>query len=116
MTDNVIKFPIKNPDRFPPTDFEEAENLVLMRQEYCDEVVSDALDAIVAVLAGYGFMVSNDVTSIKDIVFIEESLKAFTYRYKKLDHALHPIIEQTITVNDHVEKHIKDKLEENQLT
>ena len=112
MIDNVIQFPSKNSESFPSTVEESQEALVSVRMEFCDEVVSDTLDAVTAVLASYGFSLSNDVQTIKDVVFIEEALKAFTYRYKKLPHPLHDLIEQTITVSDDLKKHIEEKIED----
>ena len=115
MQDNIIKFPPKNIDNetFPSTLEESLETLVSIRTEFCDEVVADTLDAITAVFASYGFALNSEIQTIKDIVFVEEALKAFTYRYKKLDHPFHPLIDETITVSDDIKKQIEEKIENN---
>ena len=113
MTSNIIQFPNKNgfDGVIPHTE----EHLMLVRQEFCDEVVSDVMDAVTAVIASYGFKGYINEESIKDIVFVEESIKAFTYRFKGIHHNMHPIIDQTISITDDAKKHL-EKLEENELT
>lgn len=110
--DNIIQFPAKNSEIFPSSAEESMEILNSVRKEFCDEVVADTLEAVTSVFSSYGFTPASDVQTIKDIVFIEEALKAFTYRYKNLGHPLHPIIEQTISVSDEIQK----QLEKNEST
>lgn len=107
---NIIQFPNKTgfDGVFPDTE----EHLMQVRQDFCDEVVSDVMDAVTAVVASFGFNGAVTQESIKDIVFIEEALKAFTYRFKGLEHSLHPIIDQTITITDDAKKHL-ESLEDN---
>ena len=110
---NIIQFPNKNgfDGVIPHTE----EHLMLVRQEFCDEVVSDVMDTVTAVIASYGFKGYINEESIKDIVFVEEAIKAFTYRFKGLHHNMHSIIDQTIIITDDAKKHL-EKLEENELT
>lgn len=115
MADNIIRFP-QNESSFPSNDGEALDHVHFVRQQYCDEVVSDTIDAIISVLNSYGFVARTDADSIKDIVFLEETLKALTYRYKKLDHPLHDIIDQSITLSDEVQKQAQEKFGEPQLT
>jgi hypothetical protein len=105
---NIIQFPNKNgfDGVLPDTE----EHLMQVRRDFCDEVVSDVMDAVTAVVASFGFNGNVTQESIKDIVFIEEALKAFTYRFKGLEHSLHPIIDQTISITDDAKKHL-DQLE-----
>ena len=115
MADNIIQFP-QNETSFPSSDEEALDQIHFVRQQYCDEVVSDTIDAIISVLNSYGFVARTDAESIKDIVFLEETLKALTYRYKKLAHPLHDIIEQSITLSEEAQKQAQEKFGEPQLT
>ena len=112
---NIIQFP-KNSTNPHGLELNSPDLLVEVRKEFCDEVVSDALDAIVAVFASYGIVSRGDVASIKDIVFLEESLKALTYRHKNLEHSLHEIIDHTITISPELEKQIEEKYTQKDLT
>jgi hypothetical protein len=100
MTDNLVKFPNKPTQVFPSTHEESFKRLEEVRSEFCDEVTSDVLDAMTAVLNSYGFTIKSDEKHIKDIIFLEEAIKALTYRFKKLEHPLHEIIEATISIKD----------------
>jgi hypothetical protein len=100
MTDNLVKFPNKPTQVFPSTQEESFKRLEEVRQEFCDEVTSDVLDAMIAVLNSYGFTIKTEHNHVKDIVFLEEAIKALTYRFKKLEHPLHEIIESTISIKD----------------
>jgi len=107
MKDNVIKFPNKNgfDGVLPHTE----EHVIQVRQDFCDDVVSDALDAIVAVFASYGIVSRGDVDSIRDVIFLEETLKAYAYRYKDIEHGLHELIDNTITISPEIIKQIEEK-------
>lgn len=111
--DNVIQFPKNNSNPQSP-DANSLEMIQAVRQQFCDEVVSDVLDAVAGILSSYGIMSNGSPESIKDIVFLEESLKALTYRYKHLDHSLHSVIEQAISISPEIEQQIKERYTENQ--
>jgi len=114
--DNVIDFPKKSFESFPTSEQHSVEHLEAVRAEYCDSIVSDALDAVIGIFNSYGFTLRPDRTSIKDTVFLEESMKAFIYRQKHLDHPFHNIIESAISLPDELEKQIDEKVKETQLT
>lgn len=116
MTENIVQFPNQSLDTFPSNIEESIDHIQSIRQEYCDEVVSDTLDAIIAVLNSYGFTIQSNKEAIKDIVFVEETLKAFVYRYKRLEHPFHEIIEQAITLPDDIQEQINKKTTEKKLT
>jgi hypothetical protein len=97
MKENILSFPSTN-DTFPTSREEAEEHLFLVRQEYCDDVCEDVLEAVTSVLHSYGFSIKASEAHIKDIVFLEESIKALLYRYKKLKHNLHDIIDVTVNV------------------
>lgn len=118
MTENLIKFPSKSSQTIPSTQEESFQYLQSVRTEFCDEVTSDVLDAVTAVLSSYGFIIKNEHAHIKDIIFLEETIKALTYRFKKLSHPLHEIIESSISVQGEdpvVEDKIDDKKAEKKL-
>ena len=111
--DNVIQFPKNNTN---PHSIEQnsPEIVYEVRRQFCDEIVADVLEAASGIFASYGIASKGDVYSIKDIVFLEEALKAMTYRYKNLDHNLHPIIDQVITISPELEKQIHDRFSDSQ--
>jgi hypothetical protein len=113
--DKVINFPKKPNQIFPSTQEESIKCLQNVRQEFCEEVTVDVLDAVTAVLSNYGFIIRNEENHIKDIIFLEEAIKALTFRFKKLEHPLHEIIEATISVKDGDEISESDKSTEMQL-
>lgn len=112
---NIIQFPKNN---INPHGLEQnSPDLIYeVRREFCDEVVSDALDALVGIFGSYGVVSRGDVNSIKDIVFLEEALKALLYRYKNLEHSLHPVIEATISISPELEQQIHEKFNNKELT
>ena len=104
MTDNLIKFPKDSFALFPSNQEESIDHIRSVRQEYCDEVVGDITEAIFSVLHSYGFILKSDHHHVKDIIFMEEATKAMVYRYKKLDHSLHDLIETSVTLPDETEE------------
>ena len=61
-------------------------------------------------LAQFGFTIKAENDHVKDLVFLEETLKAFVYRYKKIDHQFHQLIEATIALpDDFIEKAVNSK-------
>lgn len=105
---NVIQFP-KNNTNPQSLELNSPDVINSVRQQFCDEVVSDVLDAVSGIFTTYGIISKGSVDSIKDIVFLEEALKAVTYRYRNLEHNLHPIIDQVITITPELEKEIADR-------
>lgn len=105
---NIIQFPKNNTN---PQSLEQnyPEIIYEVRKQYCDEVVADVLDAVGGILNSFGIVSNGSADSIKDIVFLEETLKALTYRYKNLEHNLHPIIDQVITISPEIEKEIQSR-------
>lgn len=106
MSNNLIKFPKDSFPLFPSTEQESLDHLNMVRQEYCDEVTSDVTEAIFSVLHSYGFILKSDNDHIKDVVFLEEAVKAMIYRYKKLGHPLHEIINNTVNLPDEADDEI----------
>jgi hypothetical protein len=43
---------------------------------------------------------------IKDIVFLEEAIKAVVYRYKKLPHDFHKIAEDVVNISEEAQQEI----------
>ncbi len=53
---------------------------------------------------------------IKDFTFAEETIKALVYRYKRISHPFHDIIDNVITISDEVKEDLekaKDQQENN---
>ena len=107
MTDNIVHFKT-NFEQFPSSIEDSINHLVSVRQDYCDEVSDDILEAVTSVLHSYGFQIKSEEKHIKDIVFLEEAIKALLYRYKKIPHGMHDVIDATITLtaeaSDELEK------------
>lgn len=109
MTENIVSFPNNFTDNFPSTVEESLSHITAVRQEYCDEVTADVLEAVVGVLASYNIHINSNEEHIKDIVFAEETIKALIYRYKNLPHSFHSIIESVITLTDEAKQDLEDK-------
>lgn len=114
--DNIINFPKQSFEQFPLSEQQSVEHLETIRAEYCDAVVQDTFDGIIGILNSYGFILKPDKGSIKDIVFLEEALKAFVYRQKHLEHPFHEIIESVITLPDEDQKKAEEKIKDTLLT
>lgn len=111
----VINFPQKIDSTFPSTDEEAQLHLDEIRQRYCDEISNDAMDAAISVIVNYGIYIKTAGSSIKDLVFLEEALKAILYRTKNIQHPFHDMIERAIVLPEEaqqkVEEIIKDKVD-----
>lgn len=111
MTDNLVKFPNSDFQSFPTNVEESIEHLIMVRQDYCDEVCEDVMNAVTAVMSQYGFVVKSQENHIKDYVFLEEAVKAALYRYKRLDHGFHDIIDATISLTPEAAQELADRKE-----
>ena len=98
MTEKVLEFPNKTFEVFPTSREDAQTQLEIVRTDYCDQVSEDIMEAIYAVLHSYGFSIKSQELHIKDVVFLEEAVKAVLYRYKKIPHSLHDIIDTTVTI------------------
>lgn len=117
MTENVVNFPSKGQEMFPSNIEESLDHIQAVRQEYCDEVADDVFEAMASVLSNYGIVVRLSEGHIKDFTFAEETIKALVYRYKRIEHPFHDIIDNVITLSDDAKKDLEEnkKLTEKQL-
>ena len=104
---------MKNEAGFPASVQESIDHIESVRKNYCDEVSSDVFDAALSVVNNYGLRIKSDDIFIKDAVFLEEAIKAFVYRFKRVEHPMHDIIDNIITISDEMEQEIQDKIDEN---
>lgn len=109
MTDNVVNFPNFSSEQYPSTIEESKEHINAIRQQFCDEVCIDVTDAVVAVLSSYNINIRAEEVHVKDFVFLEETIKALTYRYKKLPHSFQEIIESVITLTDDAKEDLENR-------
>jgi hypothetical protein len=113
MSDNIIPFPAKNISKIFPTNLEESfDHLEEIRRDYCDEVAEDAVEAIFAVFSSYGLQVKPDEASIKNIVFMEESVKSLLYSIKKLPHTFQEIADAVVSINGDAKEELERIIEE----
>lgn len=99
MTENIVKFPKKPFESFPANIEESVTHIEAVRRDYCDQVSADVFEAALSVVHNYGFMTRTDEDNfVKDLIFLEETIKAFVYRYKHLHHQFHDMIEHAITM------------------
>jgi hypothetical protein len=105
MTDNILEFPISD-EMFPSSREEAMNHITQVRQEFCDEVSSDVMDALYAVLNSYGITVRPEPIHIKDTVFVEEAIKALLYRHKNIQHSFHEIAESVISITPDAQKEL----------
>jgi len=114
MTDNVILFPSKNPTQIFPASVEESiDHIDEVRKDYCDEVCEDAIEAVFSVFSSYGIFVKPDEDSIKNIVFMEESIKSLLYSIKKVPHAFQEIAQSCVTIDGDARAAMEELIEEN---
>ena len=107
MTENLIKFPSQSEESFPSSREEAMARLEEVRTEYCDSVAEDAFDVVMQVLSSYNMYPKNNVDNIKDVVFLEEAIKATVYRYKNLQHSFHDIADTVIAITPEAQKEIE---------
>jgi uncharacterized protein YwgA len=115
MTENIVNFPNKGLEMFPSSIEESLDHIRSVRQEYCNEVADDVFEAMASVLSTYGFVVRMNEGHIKDFTFAEETIKALVYRYKRIEHPFHEIIDNVITISDEVKEDL-EKAKEQQET
>jgi len=109
MTENIVNFPNKTVEMFPSSVQESIDHINSVRQEYCDDVSDDVFEAMASVLNAYGMGVRMDEGHIKDYTFAEETIKALVYRYKRIAHPFHDIIDNVITISDEVKSDLEEK-------
>lgn len=113
----ILNFPNISDSNFPSTNEEAQEQVNEVRRNYCDEVGTDALDATLTVFMNYGIQVRPNGTAIKDLVFLEEAIKAVLYRNKNIPHPFHEMIEKAIVLPEETEASIEQAIkEQNTLT
>jgi hypothetical protein len=115
MSENIVDFPKKITDNFISKE-QSLQHIEEIRKEYCNEIASDALEAVMSVVNNYGLQSKEDQPHIKDIIFVEEAIKALTYRYKRLTHPLHDIIESTVSLPGDANFNDSDDDEETKVT
>lgn len=108
----ILNFPQKTEASFPSTMEEAQEQVNEVRKLYCDEVGTDALDAALTVFANYGIQVKPNGTAIKDLVFLEEAVKAVLYRNKNIPHPFHDMIEKSIVLPEETEAKIEQLIQD----
>ena len=109
---NIVNFPNNRVEIFPSSLDESYKHIEEVRRNYCDEVSSDVIEAVFSVIQNYGIQVSVDEETVKNIVFMEESIKSLLYKMKKVHHPFHEIASTTITLNDDAKEEIEKFIEE----
>lgn len=108
----IINFPQKTDSTFPSNDEEAQAHLAEVRQQYCDEISNDAMDAALSVIVNYGVYIKPVGPAVKDLVFLEEALKAILYRNKNIVHPFHDMIEKAIVMPEDTQEKNDDKLKD----
>ena len=109
MTENLIKFPSQSEEQFPSSKEEALERLIEVRTEYCDAVAEDAFDVVMQVLSSYNMYPKDNVDNIKDVVFLEETIKSVVYRYKKLPHSFQDMADSVIAITPEAQRELDKK-------
>ena len=113
--DNVIEFPKKTAEIFPANLDESFDHIEDVRRQYCDEVSADIMEAAFSVLSSYGLTVNPNEDTIKQIVFLEEAIKAMVYTTKRLQHPFHNLAEQAITLSEDAKQELEELIDGNLL-
>lgn len=119
---NIIEFPNKTPQTFPASIEESLGHVEEVRRDYCEEVSADVLEAVFIVLTNYGIKVDTSDPGIKNMVFLEEAIKALVYSTKNLYHPFHKLSQDAIVLETEKDadfpmpKESNDNSEEKHLT
>jgi uncharacterized 2Fe-2S/4Fe-4S cluster protein (DUF4445 family) len=107
---NVLNFPKNNNNDIFPSNLDESyTHIEQVRRNFCDEVSGDVMEAVFSVINNYGIHVDVDEETVKNIVFMEESIKSLLYKMKKVQHPFHEIANTSISLNDDAIKYIEEK-------
>jgi len=107
--DNVIQFPKNNASRSFPVNIDQSyEHIEEVRRDYCEEVTSDIIEAMLGVASSYNINITPDETSVKNLVFVEEAVKALVMSSKKLYHPFQDLAQNTITLTDDAREELKE--------
>lgn len=107
--DNIIQFPVKNNTNSFPINVEQSyDHIEEVRRDYCDEVSADIMEAITSVLSSYNLSILPDENVVKNVVFMEETVKALVYSTKKLYHPFQDLAQQAITLTDDARNELKE--------
>lgn len=109
---NVIEFPNNKQEVFPTSLDESYKHIEDVRRNFCDEITSDVVEAVFSVITNYGIQVNVDEETVKNIVFMEESIKSLLYKMKKVHHPFHDIASATISLNDDAKEELEKYFEE----
>lgn len=92
MTDNVIQFP-KAKMNTPPQSIEEmVADIDRLRRDHADEIINSMIPSIISMFASHGVDV-DEYEYIKDVSMVMESTKALLYKYLKIEHPFHQMID-----------------------
>lgn len=108
---NIVNFPKNTLDIFPSNIDESYRHIEEVRRNYCDEVSSDVMEAVFSVMSSYGITVTVDEDTVKNIVFMEESIKSLLYKMKKVQHPFQDVASATISLNDDAKEELEKILE-----
>jgi hypothetical protein len=108
---NIVNFPKITPDIFPSNIDDSYKQIEEVRRNYCDEVSSDVMEAVFSVMSSYGITVTVDEDTVKNIVFMEESIKSLLYKMKKVQHPFQDVASATISLNDDAKEELEKILE-----
>ena len=107
--DNIIQFPVKNNSKSFPINVEQSyDHIEEVRRDYCDEVSADIMEAITGVLSSYNLSILPDESVVKNVVFMEETVKALVYSTKKLYHPFQELAQQAITLTEDARNELKE--------
>lgn len=82
----------------PITKQDANERIKRVRTEFCDEVMEECLRNLLLNVGAYGINFTNDGPHQKDLIMLSEVLQATIYRYSGLDHAMHGVISELISI------------------
>jgi len=107
--DNIIQFPVKTITKDFPVSLEQSyEHIEEVRRDYCNEVSADIMDAVLGVLSSYNISVLPNESVVKNVVFLEETVKALVYSTKKIHHPFQEMAEQAIVLTEDARSELKE--------
>lgn len=110
--DNIIQFPVKNTSKVFPNNIDQSyDHIEEVRRDYCNEVSADIMDAILGILSSYSISVLPNESVVKNVVFLEETVKSLVYSTKKIYHPFQEMAAQTITLTEDARDELKEILD-----
>jgi hypothetical protein len=70
------------------------------------------MDGVISMYKNFGYLTDGRRVNTKDMVLLEMAIEGVMYRYYGMDHPIHPIAENAITIEDELESENEQETDE----